>query len=31
MDGKVYTDKMVWVGTFLGGPLVAGYLFASNF
>jgi hypothetical protein len=36
MDGyepvnKVYTDKAIGVGTFIGGPLVAGYLIAENF
>ncbi|MCU1287907.1 MAG: hypothetical protein JWN60_136, partial [Acidobacteria bacterium] len=25
---KIYKDKEVWVGTFLGGPLVAGYMIA---
>ncbi len=29
--GKIYKDKAFWVGTFLGGPLVAGYLFTENF
>jgi len=29
--GKIYKDKAFWAGTFLGGPLVAGYLFAENF
>lgn len=29
--GKIFKDKAFWVGTFLGGPLVAGYLFAENF
>jgi hypothetical protein len=29
--GKVYKDRQIWAGTFLGGPLVAGYLFAENF
>lgn len=29
--GKLYKDKAFWVGTFLGGPLVAGYLFSENF
>lgn len=28
---KIYKDKEVWVGTYLGGPLVAGYLIAENF
>ena len=29
--GKIFKDKAFWVATFLGGPLVAGYLFAKNF
>lgn len=28
---KIYKDKQVWAGTFIGGPLVAGYLIAENF
>lgn len=28
---KIYKDKAIWVGTFLGGPLIAGYLIAENF
>ncbi|SHL22459.1 hypothetical protein [Chryseobacterium polytrichastri] len=28
---KIYKDKAIWVGTFLGGPLAAGYLIAENF
>lgn len=28
---KVYTAKAIWSGTFLGGPLVAGYFMAENF
>ena len=28
---KLYRDKAIWVGTFIGGPLVAGYLIASNY
>lgn len=28
---KIYKDKAIWVGTFLGGPLVAGYFIAENF
>jgi hypothetical protein len=28
---KIYNDKAVWIGTFIGGPLVAGYLIAANF
>jgi len=30
-EGKIYKDKAFWVGIFLGGPLVAGYLFSENF
>ena len=29
--GKIYKDRAIYVGTFLGGPLVAGYLIAENF
>lgn len=28
---KIFKDKAIWVGTFLGGPLVAGYFIAENF
>src|SRR6185312_10100567 len=28
---KVYKEKGIWAGSFLGGPLVAGYLIAENF
>ncbi len=28
---KLYKDRSVYVGTFIGGPLVAGYLAAENF
>lgn len=28
---KIYTEKAIRVGTFLGGPLVAGYFIAENF
>jgi hypothetical protein len=28
---KIYKESAVWVGTMLGGPLVAGYLMAKNF
>ena len=28
---KLYRDKSIYIGTFLGGPLVAGYLIAENF
>jgi len=27
----IYKDKAMWVGTFLGGPLVTGYLVAKNY
>lgn len=30
-SSKIYSERKVWTGTFLGGPLVAGYLIASNF
>ena len=30
-EGKIYKDKAFWAGTFIGGPLVAGYLFSKNF
>lgn len=29
--GKVYTDQAVWIGTFVGGPLVTGYFMAENY
>ena len=28
---KIYKDREIWVGSFLGGPLAAGYLIAENF
>jgi hypothetical protein len=28
---KIYKDKAIWAGTFIGGPLTAGYLIAENF
>lgn len=28
---KIYRDKMIWLGAFIGGPLVAGYIIAENF
>lgn len=31
METKIYSAKKIGVGTFLGGPLVAGYLIAANF
>ncbi|MDR6760145.1 hypothetical protein J2Y38_000324 [Flavobacterium sp. 2755] len=30
-DQKIYSQKAIRVGTFLGGPLVAGYLLSQNF
>lgn len=30
-SGKIFKDRAFWVGIFLGGPLVAGYLFSENF
>jgi hypothetical protein len=30
-EGKIYKERAFWAGTYLGGPLVAGYLFAENF
>lgn len=31
MDRKIYSDKLISTATFLGGPLVAGYLIAQNY
>jgi len=28
---KIYKDRAIYTGTFIGGPLVAGYLIAENF
>lgn len=28
---RIYKDRAIWVATFLGGPLTAGYLIAENF
>lgn len=28
---KLYKDKAIYIGTFLGGPIVGGYLAAENF
>lgn len=30
-DFKLYKDRAIYIGTFIGGPLVAGYLVAENF
>ena len=29
--GKIYKERGIWLATFLGGPLVTGYLMAANF
>jgi hypothetical protein len=28
---RIYKTSMMWVGSYLGGPLVAGYIIAENF
>ncbi len=28
---RIYKDRAIWLGAFLGGPLTAGYLIAENF
>lgn len=28
---RIYKDNKIWLGAYLGGPLVAGYLIAENF
>jgi hypothetical protein len=28
---KLYKDRAIYIGTFIGGPLVAGYLASENF
>ncbi len=28
---KIYKDRQLWIGSFLCGPLVAGYIFAKNY
>jgi hypothetical protein len=28
---KIYNNRAIWIGTFLGGPLAAGYLIAENY
>ena len=30
-ENKIFTANAIWVGTFLGGPLAAGYFMAQNF
>lgn len=30
-DYKLYKDRAIYIATFLGGPMVAGYLIAENF
>ena len=29
--GKIYKEMAIWVGSFVGGPLVAGYFIAENY
>ena len=29
--GKLYRDSSLWIATFFGGPLAAGYVIAENF
>lgn len=31
VSGKLYKERAVLIGTFIGGPLVGGYLIAQNF
>ncbi len=28
---KIYKERAIWVGSFLGGPLIAGYFIAENY
>lgn len=28
---KIYSQKAIWLGAFLGGPVVAGYFISQNF
>jgi hypothetical protein len=30
-EKRIYKDRAIWVATYFGGPLVAGYLIAENF
>ena len=30
-EGKIYKERAIYLGTFLGGPLVGGYMIAANF
>ena len=30
-DYKLYNERAIYLGTFMGGPLVAGYLMSENF
>ena len=30
-ERKIYKNRALWVGSFIGGPLVAGYIIAENF
>ncbi|RKS53507.1 hypothetical protein BC962_1759 [Gillisia mitskevichiae] len=28
---KIYKDRAIWIGSFVGGPLIAGYFIAENY
>jgi len=28
---RIYTERAIWLGTFLGGPITGGYFIAENF
>lgn len=30
-NGKVYEESALWLGSFLGGPIIVGYFIAENF
>ena len=30
-ERKIYKERAIWLGTFFGGPLAAGYIIAENF
>jgi hypothetical protein len=29
--GKIFTDRKIWLGSMLGGPLIAGYIIYKNY
>ena len=31
LGGKIFTDKKIWLGSWLGGPLIAGYIIYKNY